>query len=237
MLARRRACQCGARWSTIERKNSPVEYTTRSASNTLPVAHRYARNVVSPPLPVASQPPTGSVRGVGGVLPSGSVPGPELTGSLSDLRLDLSQGSDPARAKRKKRQETAAFVAFYTAYPRHVARGAAWRMWVSEGCEVLASEIMAALVWQVPQVFAKAPKDKVPHPASWLHGGRWTDEKPGAVVARPPRPSGPPVAIAELAAARSAQLEQRVERDRAAASERFKQQQQQDAGGTNGTTR
>lgn len=53
---------------------------------------------------------------------------------------------------------------------------------------------------------------------------------------RAPRPSGPPVAIAELAAERARKLEEAAERERKAEADRFRQQQEADKRNVGGTT-
>jgi hypothetical protein len=74
------------------------------------------------------------------------------------------------------RAESAGFVEFYTAYPRHVARAAAWKAWPGDN---LLPTIMAALEWQAQEMRTR-PADKIPHPATWLNGKRWEDERPVA---------------------------------------------------------
>jgi len=90
-------------------------------------------------------------------------------------------------ANRKKRAKpavgSAAFEAFYSAYPRHVAKQAAVKAWPGDD---LATKIMAALEWQAPE-FSKREPDKIPHPATWLNGKRWEDEK----TTNKPKPTKP----------------------------------------------
>jgi hypothetical protein len=134
------------------------------------------------------------------------------------------------------RQESEAFQAFYLAFPRKVGRGSAWKAWRANNCEALTSEIMTAVAWQTAKLFTNCPWDKIPHPASWLNGTRWTDERPASVTGsiRATRPSGPPVAIAEAMGQKAAELAAQCERERLAASERFREEQKRDAGGHHG---
>lgn len=82
------------------------------------------------------------------------------------------------------------FEDFYTAYPRHVGRGAAEKAWMRalrEGAS--AAEIVAGA-----QRFAAwvegAPKRFIPYPATWLNAQRWLDEEaPDPKVELPPEPS------------------------------------------------
>jgi hypothetical protein len=129
------------------------------------------------------------------------------------------------------RKESEAFGAFYLAFPRHVGRDKAWGAWRAKGCEAIAPVIMAAVEWQKRLVFASAPPDKIPHPASWLNAGRWKDEQPRqTAIARSPRPSGPPVAIAEAMGQRAAKDAAQLERERLAQGEKFRQERERDAG-------
>lgn len=83
----------------------------------------------------------------------------------------------PRQAKPKKGiAPSAAFARFWEVYPRHVAKQAAIKAW--PGDEML-PVIMRALDWQAPE-FRKREQDKIPHPATWLNGKRWEDEKPKA---------------------------------------------------------
>jgi len=147
--------------------------------------------------------------------------------------LDHSQGVDRPRARRKTQQaETLAFKAFYAAYPKHVARNRAWLNWQSVGAEEHASEIMAALAWQVPMIFARRTFDKIPHPGTWLTDGCWNDERPKSVTEplRAARPSGPPVAVAELQGQRARELEKAAEKARQAQGEAFRKQVEAEKG-------
>lgn len=181
---RRRQCSCGVTFSSTEAVDKGTIRTPLASTNGI-------RRDQSQPVdtgPNGSQPlAANSSGGVGGGLSSGSdlalFPADLLPSQPPDPSEATDQRVDPAREtpRKPKREETPAFVAFYDAYPRKVARDAAWRMWLSKGCEAIAPEVMAALAWQIPAVFAKAPADKVPHPASWLGAGRWKDSRLGSL--------------------------------------------------------
>ena len=132
-VRRRRACPCGARWTTDETVASTVaskkrlwkigpENATRSVSQTPPLVFADATPSVSAPpkpppetLPLAFPNTTGSVRGVGGVLSpvrSGSALSELLPvlGADPDLSLDPVQGVDPARAKPRRKRTPNAVV-------------------------------------------------------------------------------------------------------------------------------
>ena len=68
------------------------------------------------------------------------------------------------------------FAAFWSCYPRRVAKKAAERAWAKLNPDAaLVEQIMAGLRAQLPQMCAKEPQF-IPHPATWLRGERWQDE-------------------------------------------------------------
>ena len=83
-----------------------------------------------------------------------------------------------ARKARRPEELDPAFEAFYAVYPRHEAKQPAWRAWkVLRVTPGMAAELMAALArhrqrWQ----HLGTASDKIPLPASWLNGRRWTDQ-------------------------------------------------------------
>lgn len=121
------------------------------------------------------------------------------------------------------------FLTFWEAYPRKVGKGDAWKAWKRLKPELSAT--LGAIAQQRDAIDWRKENGKyIPNPATWLNGRRWEDE-PGR-IAPSPRLPGPPIAVAELAAAKAHELEEAAERERAAAAERFKQDRQRDAGGT-----
>ncbi len=67
-----------------------------------------------------------------------------------------------------------AFLAFWSVYPRRIAKLAAWKAWQSWGCDDI-PELLPALKLQLP-AFCKRDIEHVPHASTWLNGQRWTDE-------------------------------------------------------------
>ena len=133
----------------------------------VPAGIRHPLIGAGPPQVVACTPADG--RGVGGALSSGIDLGP-----ISDLHPIASKPLTQTRAERPSTQETAAFIAFYDAYPRKKARPDALRAWVKQGCEPIAAEVMAGLAAHLPEYLSREP-DKVPYPASWLRATEWKD--------------------------------------------------------------
>lgn len=71
---------------------------------------------------------------------------------------------------------SAAFLEFWTHYPRRVGKGAAWKAWGKVPAEVHTT-IFAAIEWQVEQPsWLKDGGAFIPYPATWLNQCRWEDE-------------------------------------------------------------
>jgi hypothetical protein len=64
------------------------------------------------------------------------------------------------------------FEAFWSAYPRKVGRGTAAKAFAA-ACRKAPAETIIGAVQQA--VWSANPRF-IPHPTSWLHGERWTDE-------------------------------------------------------------
>jgi hypothetical protein len=103
----------------------------------------------------------------------------------------LPSEEDPDKSKKKSKSKRVShlvsangFDEFYKAYPRHIGRGQAERAW--PGDDHLPA-ILVALKWQKP---GWSDPQYIPHPATWLRGKRWLDEKPtqqALLIQRPPR--------------------------------------------------
>jgi hypothetical protein len=63
-----------------------------------------------------------------------------------------------------------------------VAKQDAIKAWPGDD---LLDEILKALEWQIID-FKQRPPDKIPHPATWLNGKRWEDQKQEQVFVRHP---------------------------------------------------
>ncbi|UVK59786.1 RepA-like replication initiator [Gordonia phage Aleemily] len=70
---------------------------------------------------------------------------------------------------------TPEFEAWYSAYPRHVAKRPAFLAFVEAIKRVGLEELMAA-TRSYAEVRKGQPADKTPHPASWLNADRWLDD-------------------------------------------------------------
>lgn len=64
------------------------------------------------------------------------------------------------------------FVKFWRSYPRKVAKGAAYKAWIKNGCEPISDKIVKAVK---SQTFSDDPQF-IPFPSTWLNAWRWEDE-------------------------------------------------------------
>jgi hypothetical protein len=84
--------------------------------------------------------------------------------------------TDLEQARKEAEQEW--FKEFYAAYPRHVARYHAEKMWARLKVNAVMHEQILdglerqLLAWQRDGTQAQY----IPHPGTWLHGRRWEDE-------------------------------------------------------------
>ena len=93
--------------------------------------------------------------------------------------------AQPARA-RSSNVLSEVFEGFWTAYPRKVGKGAAWKIWCAlNPSQDIISMMGEALAWQIHQPqWTKDSGQFIPHPATWLRQKRWTDERPPTSGAR-----------------------------------------------------
>lgn len=84
----------------------------------------------------------------------------------------------PRRAAARVAQDYSPdFLAFWAAYPSKTAKTAAWAAWQKHRPPLAAC--LTALAWQRQQPgWTKDGGKFIPHPATWLNAGRWTDEPP-----------------------------------------------------------
>jgi len=66
------------------------------------------------------------------------------------------------------------FEEFWSAYPRKVGKGKARSSWV----KAVRSASPEVIIEAVRQTHWSSDPEYVPHPATWLNGERWLDEKP-----------------------------------------------------------
>lgn len=70
------------------------------------------------------------------------------------------------------------FDRFWTAYPRHEGKQAAMKAWRKLGPDPPLAAILAALAWQCQLARWVNEPEFIPHPATYLNGRRWEDERP-----------------------------------------------------------
>jgi uncharacterized protein YdaU (DUF1376 family) len=108
---------------------------------------------------------------------SGTVPdtSQERSGSDSDSLLPLGKRDirEPGKAKGPYSED---FESFWTAYPRKVGKGAAWKAWKAAKTKPVQETILSAV--QAAKRSDQWTKDGgqfIPHPATWINQGRWDD--------------------------------------------------------------
>lgn len=165
----------------------------KESSSELPAPPEESMHEASMAMHEASKPslanPSADETGNSGTSRAGSS---DLSGSSgSSGSSESSPSGEPAAAGKAKRVKadpgySAAFVAFWAAYPRKVSKDDAWKSWPkvardNGGEQALLDAVLAALAWQ--STLAKWRENGgefVPYPASYLNAGRWKDERPGA---------------------------------------------------------
>jgi hypothetical protein len=106
---------------------------------------------------------------------------PIPNGTQTEAQLARAQAPDTAKANGKRqtaKANAAAFDAFWAAYPRKVAKGAASRAW---GRLLPSAELGVVILAAVERQRASPQWTKdggqfIPHPATWLSQERWLDE-------------------------------------------------------------
>ncbi len=108
---------------------------------------------------------------------------PEAVGRGSGGPGSEASGHSEAGSRRPARAEAApeGFAAFWTAYPRKVAKQAALRAWAKLApADGLLDRIMGTLeVQKQSDQWQRDSGAYIPYPASWLNGRRWEDEPAG----------------------------------------------------------
>lgn len=89
-------------------------------------------------------------------------------------------------------EATDRFEEFWKAYPRKTAKSAAKRAWVRlrVSDELLKSMLSAIAQQRLSEQWSKNGGQFIPHPATWLNGGRWQDDlaalNAGKTAIKPP---------------------------------------------------
>jgi len=111
----------------------------------------------------------------------------ELYDSMNDRRIFDDDSTNDRRWKGREGkgkdntstspQKPDGFDEFWISYPRKVQKGEALKAWAKMKPDL--AEVLKALEWQKRSPdWTKDDGQFIPYPASYLHGMRWTDEKP-----------------------------------------------------------
>ena len=169
VLRRRRACECGHRWTTYEIGESAIRSVEKLVAHATRSAEAARGNATH-----GARPPTGSVPaplslvggGVGGGLPSGSSPS---ASSPDPSRRSESVGSTRARAT----DYPAEFEAAWDATARTGSKFKALSAWKRHG-KPSAPAIAAA--WARWAGLERWKAGFVPHVSTWLNGRCWEQD-------------------------------------------------------------
>lgn len=119
--------------------------------------------------------------------------------------------SDGASGSTKRTSKRSDFEAFWKPWPRKVGKikaEAAFAVAVKAGADP-AAIIAASASYAERHRLAGTPKDKIPHPTTWLNRGSWDDDLDDAV----------PLPATRAAPLRESTADQRVAQARAVANE------------------
>jgi hypothetical protein len=126
-------------------------------------------------------------------LPNPTVPC--LTESKPSLTEPNQQHPPPAAS---------GFEVFWKSYPRKIGKKAAEKAWARAKDKPALEVILAAVKAQAASdQWLKDGGQFIPHPATWLNQGRWSDEPPAPQPQGVPRPSGGPKSFHDAARERS----------------------------------
>lgn len=98
---------------------------------------------------------------------------------LSNTVKESKNGKNQRREEPYSTAHADAFAAFWSAYPKKVGKGAAFKAWrkLKEPTAVVLAAIKAALNWQAKSgQWCKDGGQYIPNPATYLNQRRWEDE-------------------------------------------------------------
>lgn len=187
MTSRVIECACGSRFETLEKITGRLPHATSkqvgSSAYVVTDSSLIATGDHGRPRMITGDQGSLSLAvtgGLGGLISGSSLPSPS---ALSGLDHDLILAVTPIRGRARVArtgpgQAPVEFLAFWEAYPRHVAKVAALRAWIKINPDAdLIQIIMAAMTWQRDVFLGRDPEAR-PHASTWLNGRRWEDERP-----------------------------------------------------------
>jgi hypothetical protein len=120
---------------------------------------------------------------------------------LEDQDVDVDVDGEKDEEEEKEKTD---FDAFWKAYPRKIGKKAAEKAWARAKDKPALEVILAAVKAQAASdQWLKDGGQFIPHPATWLNQGRWSDEPPAPQPQGVPRPSGGPKSFHDAARERS----------------------------------
>jgi hypothetical protein len=150
------------------------------------------------PAPEPAPDEGGPDDGAGGAIRAGTPretrghPAPDEHPVSPSLFVGDPSSSTTSSADEQRAAAAAGFDAFWSVYPRHVAKAQAALAWGKALKAATAVVILAGAERYAAETKGRAV-DKIAHPTTWLNGRRWEDE-PGANASTTGRPPGGPPA-------------------------------------------
>lgn len=98
--------------------------------------------------------------------------------SSSSSSTSTTKNKPPTVPQKRGMTYTDEFNTFWKVYPRKVGKDAAWRKWKSlNGTRPALAALVSAIEKQAQSdQWQRDGGQFIPHPATWLHQGRWADE-------------------------------------------------------------
>lgn len=92
--------------------------------------------------------------------------------------VDPSKERSPSVVPKRHTQYSDAFETFWKTYPRKRNKATAWQVWTKEGCEAQAPRIVQSIHDHITydSQWQRNGGEFIPHPATYLHNERWTDD-------------------------------------------------------------
>jgi phage replication O-like protein O len=89
----------------------------------------------------------------------------------------VGDNTSPSSSKKNKTY-TSDFLSFYSAYPRHAGREAAWKAWIKHSGDIPPLDDLIKKINELKKTedWKKDNGKFIPHPATWINGKRWEDE-------------------------------------------------------------
>jgi len=94
-----------------------------------------------------------------------------------DVEKDEVEECTTGTTEAPKLPYTNEFEEFWSAYPKKIGKGAAWRAWSKAKARPAIRDILIAVIQQAEsEQWTKDGGQFIPHPSTWINQARWLDE-------------------------------------------------------------